>query len=156
MMVLKWTAYILGGLILALALLFLLARSFDGPLGMIPGGTFSTGTVQPSPSDWSFVHAIEEIELQSDNRSRTVWIVALDGRAYVPVSPDFPPFKIWHEKALTDPQAEVRIEGNRYKVRLKRITDNDRIYGRVLGRVLEKYTPPPGSDTPPWVFELAR
>jgi hypothetical protein len=69
MKILKW----LGGAIGILALLFIasvmIARSGDGPTGLLPGGELVT--VEP---DWTFARDIPEMELQlvEPPQSRTV------------------------------------------------------------------------------------
>lgn len=130
------------------------ARFADGPVAMLPGGPLSSGEwVEESDVDWTFATDIPEIELQSGDRSRTTWILVLDGEAYVPASLSFPPGKTWHREALTDPAAVVRVEGKRYRRNLEKVDDPE-LEARLGEVVLEKYTPPPGGGGA-WFFHLA-
>ena len=84
------------------ALVFVGARFHDGPLGPIPGGALASGEIVSAPvTDWSFAKDVAEVELQleSQDHSRTVWILVNDGQAYVPCSLGFPPGKSWYQEA---------------------------------------------------------
>ena len=129
----------------------------DGPLGPFPGGPLRGGDLVESPvADWSFVADVEEIELQlvSQSRSRTTWILFMGGHAYVPSSIGFPPGKNWNARALEDGRAILRIQGSRYPVTLTRVEDEDLV--AALGAVdLAKYPEgPPGKDGI-WYFRVA-
>lgn len=159
MKILKWILYAAASLVIFIGALVIIARFLDGPLAMIPGGLLEAGEMRPVPADWSFVSSVEEIELQTDGRSRTTWVVAVDGQAYIPASLLFPPWKTWHKKALNMPEAVVRIKGIRYAVNLKSISRSDPAYMKVRDRVTEKYGGLPGTpdpDKPPLVFKLVR
>ena len=128
----------------------------DGPLGPIPGGPLRSGELVSSPvSDWSFVASVEEIELQlaSQSRSRTTWILFHGGQAYVPSATGFPPGKNWNVRAQEDGRATLRISGSRYPVTLTRVEDETLI--AALGATdLEKYPEgPPGTDGT-WYFAV--
>ena len=87
MTVLRWLIRILAGLVALIALLFVGARFHDGPLGPIPGGPLTSGELVREPiDDWSFAKDVQEIELQldSERRSRTVWLLVLENQAFVP------------------------------------------------------------------------
>jgi hypothetical protein len=50
------------------------ARFHDGPIALIPGGPFTSGTLVAGPEpDWSFVHDVREVQFQllDPERSRT-------------------------------------------------------------------------------------
>ncbi|NNL67439.1 MAG: hypothetical protein HKP30_14415 [Myxococcales bacterium] len=144
-------------LALVVAALFVGARFHDGPLAIIPGGALESGPRVEAPvADWGFVADIEEIELQllAQKTSRTTWIVAHAGRAFVPVSLAFPPGKSWHRVADEQGAAVLRIEGERYPVQLTRLGE-DAEFEAIVAALAEKYTPPPGSDESGfWLFEV--
>ena len=126
MVVLRWVIRIVAVVTLVIALVFVGARFHDGPLGLVPGGPLASGEMVTQPvEDWSFATAVSEIELQlaSQSKSRTTWIVVHDGRAYVPASTQFPPGKTWHRSALEDGRATLRIAGRRYPVMLAKVED---------------------------------
>lgn len=147
----------IGVFAVGIGLLFVLARFLDGPIAIIPGGPLASGEWVDDPApDFAFAEGIEEIELESSGRSRTTWVLVLAGQAYVPVSLDFPPGKSWHQEALEDPTAVVRIDGRRYRRKLVRVDDPDRKLR--LGEIaVSKYGPgPSGGDIDRvWFFELA-
>jgi hypothetical protein len=133
------------------------ARFNDGPVGPFPGGALVSGELIETPvDDWSFVAAVETVELQlnaDDRRSRTVWILHLDGVAYIPVSLGFPPRKAWHRLAKREGAGVVRVNGKRYPVTLIQIEAPALLLG--LAEVNSaKYPPAPGSDIGTWYFRL--
>jgi hypothetical protein len=126
MAVLRWLARIVFALVIMVALLFVGARFHDGPVGPIPGGPLVTGPLVTEPvDDWSFATDVQEIELQLDsqNKSRTTWIIVNAGKAYIPAAVEFPPGKTWHRAALADGRAVIRIAGKRYPVTLTKVED---------------------------------
>ena len=159
MKIVKFIAYLIVGLVVLLSATFVLARFADGPLTMIPGGPLKTGEMLATPSDWSFAANIEEIEFESDGRSRTAWIAVHDGKAYIPANSGFPPMKSWHKKALTQPTAVIRIEGIRYPINLNRVDESSADFASVAAVLVSKYpaaaamadNPSPGAI---WLFEL--
>ena len=104
----------IAAIALLISLLLVASRFSDGPLvEMLPGGPFKTGEiVTEGPNDWGFLAERMTVEFQSDGRSRITWIHILEGNAYIGASLGFPPFKTWHESALKDPTAVLRIDGN--------------------------------------------
>jgi len=145
-------------LLAAIGLLVLVAvgaRFHDGPVGLFPGGPLKAGLIEETPvSDWSFVTDEDTIELQLlvQERSRTVWILVRDGLAFIPCSLDFPPGKSWHERAMEDGRAVLRIQGRRYPVTLSRVEDKE-LASALGGVVRAKYSGvPPGSDV--WYFRV--
>jgi hypothetical protein len=151
---------IIGLLLLVAVVLLVLvalgARFHDGPVGLFPGGPLKAGLLEESPvSDWSFAADEETIELQLlvQERSRTVWILVRDGVAFIPCNLGFPPGKSWHERALEDGRAVLRMQGRRYPVTLERIEDAE--LAAALEDVMEaKYSggPPAGSGL--WHFRI--
>jgi len=137
--------------------LFLAARFMDGPLGAIPGGPFRSGPfVSEGVQDWTFATALETIEMQliSDGRSRTVWILVREGRAFIPCAIGAPPGKTWHLRAQEDGRSLLRVEGKRYPVTLARVTDSS-LQSELALVVADKYpSPPGGADGESWYFSL--
>ena len=98
--------------VVLVVVLFVFARFADGPIAIIPGGPLQAGELVADPvADWAFAESIDEIEMQlaSDDTSRTTWILYQDGNAYIPCSLGFPPGKDWHLRADKDGRAIVRI-----------------------------------------------
>jgi len=160
MRLLRWLAALVAALGLLVAAVFIGARFADGPLAMIPGGALRAGElVAEREVDWSFAADEQLIELQllEPERSRTVWVVVLEGAAYVPVSLDFPPFKSWHHEAMEDGRAIVRVQGRRYERSVVRVTDESEMQG-VRTLLIAKYALS-AADTPfdpdrIWIFRL--
>jgi hypothetical protein len=157
--VLRWLLRIVVGVIALAAILFFAARFHDGPLGPIPGGPLAAGVEVREPvSDWSFAKDVGEIELQltSQDRSRTLWILVHEGQAYVPCSLDFPPGKTWYREAVKDGRAVLRIEGKRYPVTLTKLDDAavQQMEATVRAEVTRKYDQAPPSDGSVWLFRV--
>jgi hypothetical protein len=141
MQILRWLGKFVLGVIavfVVLAVLVLVgARFHDGPLGIIAGGPFKSGELVGTPPepDWTFVHDMPTVEfqLQSPARSRTTWILEVDGKIYIPCGymnstvgrlwkhwpiealppPTGPPPKR-HDRGAPDPRtsAQIRCPGN--------------------------------------------
>jgi hypothetical protein len=158
--VLRAIGMLLLVLVLAIAATAFGARFADGPVALFPGGAFRTGEwVEDPAADLSFAADIQEIELESGSppTSRTVWILVLDGAAYIPCSLSFPPGKRWHFDALENPKAVVRIDGKRYRRRLDKVQDRA-LHARLLEVAQAKYADGPvdvGAEGDVWFFLLA-
>jgi hypothetical protein len=156
MSVIRWIFGLLVVAILAIAAVAFLARIGDGPMGPFPGGPLRSGPMMSLPSDWDFATNIPEVELQleSQDLSRTTWILVYDGQAYIPCSLDFPPFKTWYKKAVQDGRAIVRIEGKRYPVMLRRIDAEatDAALRQIAARKYSSGPRPPEGRV--WFFRL--
>jgi hypothetical protein len=154
MAVLRWLVRIVFALLILVALLFVGARFHDGPFGPIPGGPLVNGPlVTEAVGDWSFAADVQEIELQLDSqsKSRTVWIIVDKGKAYVPAAVAFPPGKTWHHAALADGRAVLRIAGKRYPVMLTKVEDQTLLNAvREVG--MSKYPARPSGDV--WAFAV--
>ena len=83
MRVLRWVLYAFAALAIGLALLMLVARRLDGPLGPIPGGPLGGAPSLEDPGDWSFAGDVPTLELEVGGRSRTVWYVTRGPVLYV-------------------------------------------------------------------------
>jgi len=153
----RWLVRIAFAVVVLLALLFVGARFHDGPLGPIPGGAFASGDIVAEPvTDWSFARDIQEIELQlaSENGSRTVWILVDEGRAFVPCALDFPPGKRWYKEAQKDGRATLRIDGRRYPVTLEK-SDDAALGERLRAEVQRKYGRVPPGEGRAMIFQIA-
>lgn len=140
--VLRWLGIVLLALVALVAAVLVAARFHDGPLAIVPGGPLESGEMATAQgADWSFVPGVQQIELQllDPPRSRTVWIVWVDGEIYIPCGfIDLPLWKQWPHEALEDGRAVVRIAGKRYPVELERVED-PQLYAKVGARVRDKY-----------------
>jgi hypothetical protein len=148
-----WLVVVIGLLVGGVAVA---ARMYDGPIALFPGGPFQTGEFVEDPNiDWSFAQDRPEMQLESDGRSRTVWLLVKDGVLYVPASVRFPPGKSWHLRALDDPRAVVRLDGKRYRRDLEIVKD-ERQLEELRALLQQKYGLPPASNPDDvWVFKLA-
>ena len=93
------------------------------------------------------------MQLLSDGRSRTVWILVRDSRAFIPCAIGAPPGKTWHLRAQKNGQALIRIEGKRYPVSLTRVSESD-LQDALATVTADKYPSPPGADGESWYFRL--
>ena len=157
MRVLRWTSLVIGTLALVLGVTVFGARYADGPIAVFPGGPFESGQwVEDLDVDWSIIRQVREVEIQSGKpqRSRTTWILVLNGQPYVPCSLGFPPFKRWHREAMKDPRAVLRVEGRRYRRTLSKVEDPE-LHQRLYEVLTKKYAGGPISGpTGVWFFRL--
>ncbi len=152
----RWLFRILAGLVALIALLFFGARFHDGPLGPIPGGPLASGELVREPvSDWSFATDVQEIELQLDSqrRSRIVWLLVHEGQAYVPCTLGFPPGKSWYRQAALDGRATLRIEGRRHPVVLTK-TEDPALGEALRQETQRKYQRLPPGESESWFFQV--
>jgi len=158
MIVLKWLGYLILFLVVLVGALFVYARFHDGPITMIPGGPLKSGELVTEPvTDWTFAENIPEIEMQlvDDSSSRTTWILVRNGVAYIPASLSFPPGKSWHKRADKHGAAVIRVQGKRYPIDMRRISDEQAITD-LKGIVVKKYgAATPGEAGGVWFFELS-
>ena len=154
MTLLRWVIRIVAALAALVVLLFVGARLHDGPLGPIPGGALASGELVTAPvADWSFAADVGEVELQlaSQSKSRTTWIVVHQGKAYVPAATEYPPGKTWHRAALEDGRAVLRVNGKRYPVTLTKV-DDAALVTSVRDVASKKYPARPGGEV--WLFAV--
>jgi hypothetical protein len=146
-----------GAMVLIPALVALLARFADGPLGPFPGGPLVAGDLADEPvTDWAFVENVTEIELQllDPPRSRTTWILLHEGSAYVPCG--FPNVRIWKQwpyEAQADGRAMIRVDGRRYRVDLVRVEDPT-LEGELTRNLERKYASAGRYSGAIWFFRL--
>jgi hypothetical protein len=157
----------LAALIVAITLLLVAARFADGPLAIVAGGPFTSGTLVTGPEpDWSFVHDVREVEFQllEPARSRTTWILDHEGKAYIPsgymTSWWGKLWKQWPHEADKDPRILLRIGDDLYERKLVRVQEGPAV-APLLAELSRKYAG--GREIPMeavtsgylWLFELA-
>ena len=148
MRILKGLGVAVGAGLLALAVFFLGACSFaDGPIGIVAGGPFRSGEPHTGPEpDWSFAKDVSTVEFQllDPRRSRTTWIVEVDGRAFVPSGYMTTwwgrIWKQWPTEAEQDGRALLRIDGTLYERQLERLRDGPML-DPVIAELARKYAP---------------
>ncbi len=162
MRVLKWFGL---AVVIAIAVGFVAARRADGPLAIIAGGPLVSGELYSGAEpNWSFVRDVREVELQllEPARSRTTWILDVEGRAFIPCgymdSTWGRLWKHWPLEAERDGRAALRVGGIRYERRLVRVKE-PALVAAVVAELARKYAP--GVTTAAvesdslWIFELA-
>lgn len=158
---------IVAAVVIAVAALLVGARFADGPLAIVAGGPFETGTLETGPEpDWSFVDEIAEVEFQllEPPRSRTTWILQHEGKAYIPSGYMTTwwgrIWKQWPIEAQKDPRILLRIGDRIWERKLVRVREGPMI-APLLAQLGNKYLG--GNEVPPeavtsdylWIFELA-
>lgn len=111
-------------------ILILTLGACTGPLGPISGGHLA-GASTPPPPDWSFVNAVEVIQLEtlpaSKPHSVNVWAGSVDGKLYIPTSlirgSSDPIERDWVKNVIANPQVRIRINGKVYSLRAERVED---------------------------------
>ena len=147
---------LLGAVVGGLLLVAFGACFRDGPVGLFPGGPLRAGPLEEAPvGDWSFATNEETIELQilSQERSRTTWILVRDGAACIPCSLGFPPGKSWHHRAMQDGRSVLRIQERRCPAIVARIEDAE-LASALTDSSRAKYGVGPSSDAGVWYFRV--
>ncbi len=93
-----------------------------GPFLLLPGGELD-GTVSPPPDDWSVTDPIKTVQLEtrpSDPYSVNIWVVALDGMAYVHAGANR---AAWVEHIEADTRVRLRVGETIYELTAERVTD---------------------------------
>ena len=165
--VLRVAGGLLALLLVLVGLLLVGARFSDGPIAIIAGGPFTSGELVSGPEpDWSFVREVREVEFQllHPARSRTTWILAHEGKAYIPCGYMTTwwgkLWKRWPHEAEEDPRIVLRIGAALYERRLVRIEEGPNV-APLLAELSRKYAD--GSEIPLeavtsgylWLYELA-
>ena len=142
--VLKWLG-ISALLVIALIALGLFSMRFhDGPLEILSGGPFKTGTLTEAPEDWSFLRDRSTIEFQTmvPAQSRTVWLATHERRLFVVsgyMTTNYGAiWKQWPHYLEDDDRVILRIDGNLYEQRLERIHSGPEVIP-VLNEFSRKY-----------------
>ena len=141
------------------------ARFADGPLAIVAGGPFRSGTPHAGPEpDWSFVRDLQTVEFQSlePARSRTTWILFHDGRVFIPCgymdSTLGRIWKKWPHEIERDGRVILRADGKLFERQLVRVRDGEAL-APVLAELSRKYVGQPipveavTSDSL-WIFEI--
>ena len=151
--------------VVAIGTLLVASGYTDGASPLFGGGELASGELVTGPEpDWRFVHDLPTIELQllDPPRSRVIWILEHDGKAYV-VSGYMGStvgrlWKHWPAQAERDGRAIVRIAGKRYERTLRRIKTGAVVEG-VAAELRRKYryevTAADIEAGTTWLFELA-
>lgn len=165
--ILRVIGRVLAVLLAAIAILLVGARFADGPVAIIAGGPFTSGTLVTGPEpDWSLVHDVREVEFQlmEPARSRTTWILDHEGKAYIPsgymTSWWGKLWKQWPHEAEKDPRILLRIGNDIYERKLVRVQEGPAV-APLLAELSRKYGG--GREIPLemvtsgylWLFELA-
>ena len=165
MRILRWLGIFVAVLVVAAGAVFVAARLHDGPLGMIAGGPLVRGELVTGPEpDWSFVHDVDTVEFQllSPARSRTTWILQVDGKVYIPcgymTSAVGRLWKQWPIEAEKDGRAILRVGDKKYERQLVRI-QSGYLLEPLTQEISRKYhvpaTPAAVTSGNLWLFELA-
>jgi len=162
---LKLIGYLVGIIVLVTAVTLIGARFADGPLEIIAGGAFSSGTQATEEPDWAFAKDYDTVEFQllDPEASRTTWIAIHEGRVFIPSGYMTTWWgKIWKQwpiQAESDGRAILRVDGTLYDRQLVRIKDYDTV-APVMAELSRKYAQ--GAAFPReafdsgylWIFEL--
>ncbi len=165
MRILRWLGILVVVLLVAVGAVFVAARFHDGPLGIIAGGPLKHGElVIGAEPDWTFVREIPTVEFQllSPARSRTTWILEVDGKIYIPcgymTSTVGRLWKQWPIEAERDGRAILRVGDKKFERQLVRIQSGD-ILEPLTRELSRKYgapaTPEAVTSGSLWLFELA-
>lgn len=160
---------VLGGLVglvvLIVAGTLIGARFADGPLEIVAGGPFKTGSMVADEPDWNVVGEYQTVEFQllDPAVSRTTWIAVVDDRVFIPSGYMTTWWgKIWKQwplQAEKDGRAILRVDGKLYNRQLVRIKDDPAVEP-VMAELSRKYA---GGQPFPrevfdsgylWIFEL--
>ena len=142
----RWSKFVafglLGAVVVAMAGLLITQRVSDGPIEFLQGGPFRSGErIEEPVTDWSFgVGKPTAFELVGFGTSRTAGYIMHDGVAYMTCDLGFMwnrleeggqkrilhliyLFKHWHEDAMEDGRALLRIDGKIYKANFVKVND---------------------------------
>ena len=165
MRIARWLGIVIGALAVLIGIVLIAARFHDGPLGMVAGGPLVAGElVTGGEPDWQFVRDIPTVELQllSPARSRTTWILELNGKIYIPCGSMNTTvghlWKQWPIEAMRDGRAMLRVDGKLYPRQLQRIQGGD-LVAPLIEEMGRKYKLPVTASAFDsgylWLFELA-
>lgn len=141
---LKWTGISIAVLMIGVAVLLGSMRFHDGPLEILSGGPFKTGSPSVAPNDWELLKDRATIEFQTMDpaQSRTVWLATFDHRLFVVsgyMTTNYGAiWKQWPHYLETDDRVILRIDGKLYEQRLQRIMSGPEVIP-VLNEFSRKY-----------------
>jgi hypothetical protein len=162
---LKGIGIFLAVVVLLAGIVIFGARFNDGPLEIISGGPFKSGTLAPAPDDWSFLVDRTQIEFQTIQpaASRTVWLGVHDKRLFL-ISGYMTTgygalWKQWPHYIENDDRVVLRIDGKLYEQRLQRVMNGPEV-APVLSEFSRKYGDGLGTgadeviDGHTWMYEV--
>jgi hypothetical protein len=147
----KWTAIVIGSMLLLVAVAYSAMRMNDGPVEFYPwftisiGGPFRSGELTAAPESWEFLREREEIEIQTLNptTSRTVWVPVVDGELFIVSgymnSSIGKLWKQWPAYMEEDNRILIRDDGKIYEQCLQRVLDDPEKVVPVLAELGRKY-----------------
>ncbi len=107
-----------------IAVSFLLLVAGCGPFLLLPGGKLD-GVTAPAPSDWSFIDAVDTVQLETrpdDPYSVNLWVVGMGPGLYVHAGANR---SSWVEHLEVSSDARVRVEDKLYDLRASRVEGQD-------------------------------
>jgi len=120
--------------LLSLAIFLFYMRYHDGPLEIISGGPFQSGTMvtEANGSELELASIADrvtiEFQLEQPPRSRTVWLAVQDNKLYVAsayMNEGYAKiWKQWPHQAADDNRILLRVDGKIYPRKLVRIFDS--------------------------------
>ena len=125
-----------------------------GPLVMIPGGALS-GSVKPTPSDWSFSDSIETVQLETrpdDPYSVNVWGIGIGEYFYVAAGDAE---SGWALNLIEDPRVRLKLADDLYELSATQTNDSAELDAFLAG-LKRKYDfePKPGQRHQATLFRL--
>lgn len=162
----KWLLILIATVVISIAAFLFYMRFHDGPIEVFAGGPFKSGQlIEGANPDWNAYTDLVTFEVQTITppRSRTTWLVVVEGRLFVPSSYMNTAFgKIWKQwpyHAEKDGRALLRIDDKIYESQLVRIKPDDPIIPDVVDALTAKYpvngTVEQVEANDIWIFELA-
>jgi hypothetical protein len=150
----RFLALAVVALLLGSAVIAVLARFADGPVGPFPGGRLR-GDVEATGAGWAeSLAGVDSLELQVNTdapRSVRVWFVVYGDVVYVPSA--WAARKQWPAEVEQDPHVVVRANGHLYERSATRVADPNLVDG-LLDAVADKYGAPRGDPDSTWFFRL--
>ena len=139
---------ITGVMIISVSAFFFYMRYHDGPMAIITGGPFQSGTIvaegKGNTLDISALKDRSTIEFQSGAppRSRTVWLAVHDNRLFIAsayMNENYAKiWKQWPHYIEKDNRVILRIDGKLYQQQLQRLMTGD-VIAPVMVKFSEKY-----------------
>jgi hypothetical protein len=113
---LKALGIVVLGLLVVVGATMLGSRWIFGPIGPFPGPKLSGPAVEEPVGDWSFVDAVDVVQIETRPDapySVSTWLTRVDNGIYVFAGDDESP---WVQNILEDPTVRVRIDGRIYEL----------------------------------------
>ncbi|MEM9173697.1 MAG: hypothetical protein AAGC67_00540 [Myxococcota bacterium] len=167
---LKILGGLVTGLVVAVLLFYAWAGTQDGPIAIVRGGPFVSGTVYQGPEpDWSFMRTRDEVEFQmlATDTSRITWVAEHENKVYIISGYMNTAFgklwKQWPHQLEEDNRILLRVDDTIYERQLVRIMEGPMV-APVLAMIADKYMPEGASLGDPddvirngdaWLYEVA-